>query len=52
MCSSDLLEELAEIVGIDAKGLIETQVKVNEYSKTGKDLDFQKIGRASCRERV
>ena len=33
---------IAEIVGIDSKGLIETQVKVNEYSKTGRDLDFRR----------
>ena len=42
LSKADTLEELAEIVGIDAKGLLETQVKVNEYSKTGKDIDFQR----------
>ena len=42
LSKADTLEELAEIVGIDAKGLLETQVKVNEYSRTGKDLDFQR----------
>ena len=36
------LRELAEKTGIDADGLEDTQRKVNEYAKTGKDLDFQR----------
>lgn len=39
---ADSLEELAEKVGIDQQGLLDTQRKFNEYAKTGKDLDFQR----------
>ena len=36
------IEELAKKTGINPDGLIDTINKVNEYSKTGKDLDFQR----------
>jgi len=36
------IEELAKKTGINSDGLIDTINKVNEYSKTGKDLDFQR----------
>lgn len=36
------LEELARLTGIDAAGLQETVVKVNQYSQTGVDLDFHR----------
>ncbi len=36
------IEELAKKTGIDTDGLIETIKKVNEFSKNGKDLDFQR----------
>jgi len=36
------IEGLAKKTGINSDGLIDTINKVNEYSKTGKDLDFQR----------
>ena len=36
------IEGLAKKTGINPDGLIDTIQKVNEYSKTGKDLDFQR----------
>ena len=42
LTKADTLEELAEKVGLNAKGLLQTQQKVNEFSKTGNDLDFQR----------
>tara|TARA_Y100001968_G_C18872666_1_gene487940 strand:- start:59 stop:565 length:507 start_codon:yes stop_codon:yes gene_type:complete len=36
------IEELAIKTGINPKGLIDTIDKVNNFSKTGKDLDFQR----------
>jgi len=39
---ADTLEGLAEILGIDAEGLKATARKMNEYARTGKDLDFQR----------
>ncbi len=42
LTKADTLEELAEKVGIDRDGLLETQKKFNEYARTGKDLDFQR----------
>jgi len=36
------LEGIAEIFGIDSKGLEKTVEKMKEYAHTGKDLDFQK----------
>ena len=40
--SATTVEELANKTGIDTQELINTLQKVNEYSKTGKDLDFQR----------
>ena len=42
LTKADTLEELAEKVGLNANGLLKTQQKVNEFSKTGNDLDFQR----------
>ncbi|MDC2971771.1 FAD-binding protein [Gammaproteobacteria bacterium] len=42
LTKADTLEELAEKVGLNANGLLKTQQKVNEFSKTGHDLDFQR----------
>ena len=42
LTKADTLEELAEKVGLSANGLLKTQQKVNEFSKTGNDLDFQR----------
>ncbi len=42
LSKADSLEELADKVGIDKQGLLDTQRKFNEYAKTGKDLDFQR----------
>ena len=39
---ADTIEELAEKTGIDVDGLKESVRKMNEYSKTGKDLDLQR----------
>ncbi len=37
---ADTLQELARIVGIDADGLTETVSKMNEYARTGVDLEY------------
>ena len=42
LSKADTLEKLAEIVGIDPRGLLKTQSKVNKFSKTGKDLDLKR----------
>ena len=42
LSKADTLEKLAEIVGIDPRGLLKTQAKVNKFSKTGKDLDLKR----------
>ena len=42
LTKADTLEELAERVGLNVNGLLQTQQKVNEFSKTGNDLDFQR----------
>ena len=42
LSKANSLEELANMVGVDSKGLIKTINKVNKYSKEGKDKDFQR----------
>ena len=42
LSKGETLEELAEVAGIDKDGLLATQAKVNEYAKSGKDLDLQR----------
>jgi 3-oxosteroid 1-dehydrogenase len=44
---SDTLEGLARQIGVDPQGLAETVAKMNEYAKTGKDLDFHRGETAS-----
>jgi 3-oxosteroid 1-dehydrogenase len=39
---ADTLEGLAAILGIDAAGLQATAKQMNEYARTGKDLDFNR----------
>jgi 3-oxosteroid 1-dehydrogenase len=39
---ADTLEGLAAIFGIDAEGLKESARRMNEYARTGKDLDFHR----------
>jgi len=39
---ADTIEELAKLVGIDPAGLAESVRKMNDYAKTGKDLDLQR----------
>jgi succinate dehydrogenase/fumarate reductase flavoprotein subunit len=36
------LAELATKIGVDPAGLVATAARMNEFAKTGKDLDFQK----------
>lgn len=43
---ADTLEELAGKIGVDAQGLGDTVAKVNEYARTGVDLDFARGGNA------
>ena len=42
LIKSDTVEGLANKLGIDKGGLLGTVKKVNSYSETGKDLDFQR----------
>ena len=42
LTSAKTIDELAKKTGIDCDALKETVQKVNSYSKTGKDLDFQR----------
>ena len=42
LTSANSIDELAEKTGIDKKGLKDTISRVNKFSKTGKDLDFQR----------
>jgi len=39
---ANTLEELAERVGVDGRGLLSTVARLNEFARTGKDLDFQR----------
>lgn len=41
---ADSLEALADKIGIDAQGLAGTVAKVNDYARTGVDLDFGRGG--------
>ncbi len=43
---ADTLEELAEKIGVDKAGLLETAERVARFSETGKDEDFDKGGNA------
>ncbi|MGI9275313.1 MAG: FAD-binding protein [Endozoicomonas sp.] len=42
MAKEDSIEALAEKLGIDKTGLVETVNSMNEYAKTGKDLEHQR----------
>lgn len=42
MTKADSLDELARLTGIDAAGLKDTVTKVNQYARTGVDLDFHR----------
>ena len=42
LMKANTLRELAEKLGMDPDTLEETQRKVNEYARTGKDLDFER----------
>jgi 3-oxosteroid 1-dehydrogenase len=39
---ADTLEALADGIGVDRRGLLETVARVNEFARTGKDLDFHR----------
>ncbi|WP_085677307.1 MULTISPECIES: FAD-binding protein [unclassified Pseudomonas] len=41
---ADSLEALAGKIGVDAQGLVSTVAKVNDYARTGVDLDFGRGG--------
>lgn len=41
---ADTLAQLAEQIGVDAVGLERTVDKVNDYARTGQDLDFDRGG--------
>ncbi|MEN5305625.1 FAD-binding protein [Pseudomonas sp. TWI628] len=41
---ADSLEALADKIGVDAQGLAGTVAKVNDYARTGVDLDFGRGG--------
>jgi len=46
MKKADTLEELARMCGIDPAGLVAEAKRFNEFCRTGKDLDFNRGGRA------
>ena len=37
---ADTIEQLAQLLGIDVDGLLQTVARHNEFARTGKDLDF------------
>lgn len=39
---ADTIEELADKIGVDKAGLLDTVKRNNQYAVTGKDLDFQR----------
>lgn len=42
MTRAETLDELARLTGVDAAGLKATVAKVNQYARTGTDLDFHR----------
>ncbi|HET8708066.1 MAG TPA: FAD-binding protein [Pseudomonadales bacterium] len=42
LVKADTLQELAEKIGVDAKGLAETVARNNDFAKSGKDTDFHR----------
>ncbi|MGD9598451.1 MAG: FAD-dependent oxidoreductase [Steroidobacteraceae bacterium] len=42
MAKADTLDELARLIEVDAEGLRATAAKVNQYARTGVDLDFHR----------
>lgn len=47
--SAETLEELAEKLGIDARGLEETATRFSEFAQTGVDTDFNRGSNLSVR---
>ena len=40
----DTLEQLAEQIGVDAKGLVASAARMGEFARTGRDLEFDRGG--------